>query len=97
MADRSWSGGIGAALDATVHVVNHDVPTDPVALRGLRLKQADDAIESARRKIIKQRQHIEGSTGARRKKLQAHLADAEQALAEAIAAKQRLADRPATE
>jgi hypothetical protein len=55
---------------ATVAVVNHDVPTDPVALAAKRKEQAASAVASAKAKVVK---------------AEAHLKAAQEALAQALA------------
>lgn len=84
------STGGGKAFSPTVVVVNHDVPSDPVARRALALAQADRAIEGARLKIEVQKQHLAGAVKAKKERQRSHLAGAEQALAQAIAAKERI-------
>ena len=59
----------------SVAVVNNDVPTDPVALKALRQEQADAAVESAKAKVAKAKQHLEA---------------AKEALAQATAARKEL-------
>jgi hypothetical protein len=59
----------------TVHVVNHDVPTDPDALKATRIEQADAAVASAKAKVERQQQHLKA---------------AKEALAQATAARKEL-------
>ena len=80
------ASGTGTAFGATVSVVNHDVPTDPVALAARRREQAEAAVESARRKVERQQQHVAAAeTDEKRAKQEAHLAAAQEALAQALA------------
>lgn len=81
----------GAAHDARVEVVNHDRPTDPDALRALRIQQAEDAVAAAQAKVDKQRRFVETAPDSRADRARAHLKGAEKALADAIATQQRLA------
>lgn len=80
----------GSAHTAMIEVVDHAPPTDPKKLRAKRLKQADAAIASAKAKIVKQRKHVSNAPYGRKTAQRAHLKGAEQALAEAIAAKERI-------
>jgi hypothetical protein len=84
------AGATASAHTAMIKVVDHDVPTDPVKLRKLRLAQANDAIAAARRKIDKLTGFIRVAPRGHKAKQQAHLRAAEQALAEAIAHKEGL-------
>jgi len=49
---------------ASVAVVNHDVPTDPVALAAKRKQQAADAVASARAKVVKAEGHLKAAKEA---------------------------------
>lgn len=82
------SGGAGSAHTAMIEVVDHDVPTDPVQLRKLRLEQANAAIASAKRKVMKLTGFVRVAPKGHKAKQQAHLRAAEKALAEAIAHKE---------
>jgi hypothetical protein len=82
------AGATASAHTAMVEVIDHDVPTDPLKLRKLRLAQADHAIASAQHKIDKLSGFITLAPKGHKAKQQAHLRAAEQALAEAIAHKE---------
>lgn len=82
------SGGSGSAHTSMIEVVDHDVPTDPVKLRKLRIAQANEAIAAAQRKIAKLTGFIRLAPKGHKAKQQAHLRAAEKALAEAIAHKE---------
>lgn len=84
--------GKGAALDATVMTVDHDVPTDQSALKELRLRQADAAIAAAEAKVAKQEAFVENAPRGTKDRAREHLAGAKLALAQAISAKEKLAD-----
>jgi hypothetical protein len=82
------SAGSGSAHTGMIAVVDHDVPTDPVKLRKLRLGQASAAIASAKRKVAKLTGFISLAPKGHKAKQQAHLRAAKEALAEAIAHKE---------
>lgn len=84
------SAGAGKAFRPTVSVVNHDVPSDPIERRALALAQADRAIEGARLKIERQKQHLATAVKGKQERQRAHLKGAQEALAQAIAAKESI-------
>jgi hypothetical protein len=84
------AGGGGAAHTPMIEVVNNDVPTDPVKLRKTQLAHADAAIASAKAKVAKLKQFVATAPRGRKEAQRAHLKGAEKALAEAIAAKERI-------
>jgi len=84
-------GAAGSAQPPMVSVVNHDVPTDPVALRAKRLEQAEAAIAAARSKIERQEQHLAAAVNkAKKDRAKSHLAAAKKALAQATAHKESI-------
>lgn len=82
------AGATASAHTAMIGVVDHDVPTDPVKLRKLRLAQAAAAIKSAERKVRKLTGFVAGAPHGTKGRQQDHLAAAKKALAEAIAHKE---------
>jgi hypothetical protein len=86
------AGATASAHTAMIEVVDHDVPTDPVKLRKLRLAQANAAIRSAERAIKKLEGFIEHAPHGKKGIEREHLAVAKQALAEAIAHKEGITD-----
>jgi len=86
----SGGAGKGASHAPAVGVVNHDVPTDPARLRATRIEQADAAVASAQAKVDRQKAHVASSTGDKQDKQRAHLEAAQEALAQATAARKEL-------
>jgi hypothetical protein len=78
----------GAALNAMVAVVNHDVDTPPAEMLRRRIEAADAAVASARAKVDKLTRFVRDAPKGSRTKQQAHLTAAKKALAEAIAYKE---------
>jgi len=78
----------GSAHTPMIEVVDHDVPTDPVKLRTVRLAQADAAIASAQRAVDKLTGFIASAPRGFKENERDQLKVAKQALAEAIAHKE---------
>lgn len=84
------AGGSGAAFSPMVSTVDHDVPSDPNELRKRREAEADANIASLQAKVKRQKEHLAGATTKEQKeRLRAHLKGAEDALAQATAARKK--------
>lgn len=79
-----------AAHSPMVEVVNNDVPTDPKKLKATQRAQADARIKAAKAKVAKLKQFVATAPKGHKETQRAHLKGAEQALAQAIAAKERI-------
>jgi hypothetical protein len=80
------ASGKGTANNAMVSVVNHDVPSDPVARHAEAVAQAQRAVDGCRAKVEKQKAHLAGATTPEKQERQLmHLVAAEEALAQALA------------
>jgi multidrug resistance efflux pump len=80
------AGGSGSAHTAMVSVVDHDVPSDPVARLAERRAQAQREVDGCRAKVAKAEAHLAAATTPEKQERQlAHLVAAELALASAEA------------
>ena len=72
----------GSANGATVLIVNHDVPSDPVAMAAARKAQAQRDVEAAEAAVARAQAHYDAATTRDKQDRQAaHLAAAAEALA----------------
>lgn len=84
------TSGTATVLGSMVSVVNHDAPTDPVKLRKRLIAAADAAVKSVETKVERQKQHLATAAKDGKARQRAHLKGAEEALAQATAARKEL-------
>jgi|GEM_PF-3871710 len=84
------STGTGVVRPPAVSVVNHDVPTDKKQLRALRITQADAAVASAERAVARLTELLASAPKGKQARQRGHLKVAQEALAQATAARKEL-------